>query len=129
MPGVHHTSGGEVAPELAVHAHTLQRAFHLRLVVIRKDVVDALGRIPVVQRGLLRVYAAHHAGHIQKRSSGPPVRGPCASPQWFWGPFRGVRHAVVQVVHQLIRFARALQMFPLARLAVILRVADGVKAF
>ena len=35
----------------------------------------------------------------------------------------------VQVVHQLIRFARALQMFPLARLAVILRVADGVKAF
>lgn len=77
MPGVHHTSGGEVALELAVHAHTLQRAFHLRLVVIRKDVVDALGRIPVVQRGLFRVYAAHHAGHIQKiigSASARPVR-------------------------------------------------------
>ena len=129
MPGVHHTSGGEVALELAIHAHTLQRAFHLRLVVIRKDVVDALGRIPVVQRGLLRVYAAHHAGHIQKDHRVRQCAARARLRNGFGAHSRGVRHAVVQVIHQLIRFARALQMFPLARLAVILRVADGVKAF
>ena len=53
-------AGGDVGPELAVHAHGLQGALQLRLVVIAEDGLHALLGPGVIDLPVLRVAAAHH---------------------------------------------------------------------
>ena len=130
VAGIHEAAGRDVAPELAVHAHSLQGALEFRLVVILEDGIHTLLGPRIVQLTLLGVAAAQDRGDIQiDHGVGQSPAG--AGLGDGLGAHAGgvLDETVVQVPDKLIGPAGALDVLLLTGQAVVLGVGQGVEAF